>query len=81
MTSRTICKHSELDEHAEFKPVGCTDAKITDSKMASKMEFYGIFGSACGRKFNAKEHIKEHPEYKHWAPYLKDFPKYKWTRL
>ncbi len=81
MTSRTICKHSELDEHTEFKPVGCTDAKVTDSKMASKMEFYGIFGSACGRKFSAKAHIKRHPEYKHWSLFLKDFPKYKWTKL
>ena len=81
MTSRTICKHSELDEHTEFKPVGCTDAKVTDAKMAFKMSFYGIFGSACGRKFNAKEHIQNHPKYKHWAPFLKDFPKYKWTKL
>ena len=81
MTSRTICKHSELDEYTEFKPVGCTDAKVTDAKMAAKMEFYGIFGSACGRKFNAKEHIRNHPKYKHWAPYLKDFKKYKWTKL
>lgn len=81
MTSRTVCKHSELDEHTEFKPVGCTDAKVVDSKMASKMVFYGIFGSACGRKFNAKEHIKKYPKYKHWTPYLKDFPKYKWTKL
>jgi hypothetical protein len=81
MTSRTICKHSELDEHTEFKPVGCTDAKVTDTKMASKMGFYGIFGSACGRKFIAKEHIRKHPEYKHWAPHLKDIPKYKWTKL
>ena len=81
MTSRTVCKHSELDEHTEFKPIGCTDAKVTDAKMASKMSFYGIFGSACGRKFNAKAHIKQHPEYKHWAPFLKDIPKYKWTKL
>jgi hypothetical protein len=81
MTSRTICKHSELDEHTEFKPIGCTDAKVTDAKCAAKMEFYGIFGSACGRKFNAKEHIRNHPKYKHWAPYLKDFKKYKWTKL
>jgi len=81
MTSRTVCKHSELDEATDFKPVGCTDAKVTDAKMASKMSFYGIFGSACGRKFNAKEHIRNHPEYKHWAPHLKDFPKYKWTKL
>ena len=81
MTSRTICKHSELDEHTEFKPVGCTDAKVTDAKHAAKMEFYGIFGSACGRKFNAKEHIRNHPKYKHWAPYLNDFKNYKWTKL
>ena len=81
MTSRTICKHSESDIQSKFQPIGCTDAKVVDTEMALNMEFYGIFGSACGRKFSAKEHIKKHPEYKHWAPFLQDFPKYKWSKL
>ncbi len=81
MSSRTVCKHAELDEHTEFKPVGCTDAKVVDTKMASNMEFYGIFGSACGRKFNVKDHIHKYPKYKHWAPFLRNFPKCKWIKL
>ena len=81
MTSRTICKHSELDHFTDYKPVGCTDGKVVDSKMAKKMEFYGRFGSSCGRTFSAKTHIREHPQYKKWAPYLNDIPKHKWTRL
>ena len=81
MSSRNICKHSELDETTNFKPVGCTDGKVIDAKHAAKMEFFGLFGSSCGRKFDAKSHIRKHPEFKGWTPYLKDFPKYKWTKL
>ena len=81
MTSRTICKHAELDHITEYKPIGGTDGKVVDSKMANKMEFYGRFGSSCGRTFNVKTHLQQHPQHKKWAPYLKDIPKYKWVRL
>ena len=78
MNSRSICKHTELDaQHTNrppFYPFGCIDAKITNTKMARKLSFIGRFGSACGRDFNAAEHIKAHPDFKSWAPVLKDLP-------
>lgn len=80
-TSRTICKHSELDEKTNFKLVGCTDGKVVDSKLARTMNFYGRFGSSCGRTFNAKEHVKKYPIYTDWLPFVFNFEKYKWTRL
>ena len=83
MNSRTICKHSELDrEHTNrppFYPFGCIDAKITNTKMARKLSFIGRFGSACGRNFDASEHIRKYPDFKHWAPVLRDFPSQPYT--
>lgn len=78
MNSRSICKHTELDnEHTSrppHYPVGCTDIKITNTKMARKLSFIGRFGSACGRKFDASEHIKKYPIFKPWLQVLRDFP-------
>ena len=78
MNSRSICKHTELDaQHTNrpaFYPFGCTDAKITNTKMARKLSFIGRFGSACGRDFNAAQHIKSHPIFKSWTPFLRDLP-------
>ena len=78
MNSRSICKHTELDrEHTNrppFYPFGCIDAKITNTKMAKKLSFIGRFGSACGRDFDASEHIKANPVFKSWTPVLRDLP-------
>lgn len=77
-SSRTICRHCEDDES---KPKGCTDAKVTDSKMAKTMSFDGRYGSGCGRVFKVSPFIKAHPEYKKWASVMRDIKKYEWIRL
>lgn len=77
-SSRNICKHSEADLH---RFVGCTDGKVVDSKMASKMRFYGRFGSSCGRTLDIGEYVKKHPELAKWKPHLDDFVKHSWTKL
>ena len=82
----SVCKHTELDPHHSIKrpgyyPFGCIDGKITTTDLAKKMQFVARFGSACGRKFSAKDHIQKHPEYKSWKPFLSDFPKYPWTKI
>jgi hypothetical protein len=82
----SVCKHTELDPHHSPKrpgyyPFGCIDGKITTTDLAKKMQFVARFGSACGRKFSAKDHIEKHPEYKSWKPFLTDFPKYPWTKI
>jgi len=85
MDTLSVCKHTELDPHVSkrpgFYPFGCVDGKITTTDLAKQMQFIGRFGSACGRKFSAKEHIKKHPQYKSWAPFLSDFPRYPWTKF
>ena len=49
--------------------------------MAKKNEFWGRFGSGCGRKFSVKKHMREHPEYKHWQPFTEDFKGEKWIKI
>ena len=80
-SSRTICRHCELDETCDFKPKGCTDAKVTDSSMARTMAFHGRFGSGCGRVFKVSQFVKAHPEYKKWAAVMRDIKKHDWVRL
>lgn len=85
MNCRSVCKHLELEpevtNRTPFFPFGCTDGKVVNSEMAKKMSFYGIFGSSCGRIFNAKEHIKKHPEYNYFKDILKNFSKHNWIVL
>lgn len=83
---RSICKHSENQNSAPETKIepslfGSTDAKIVTSSMAKNMEFYGRFGSGCGRTFNISEFIKKHPKYKKWSPYVKNIPRYDWTTI
>jgi hypothetical protein len=77
--TRTICKHLEADHN--YYPFGCVDGKVINTAMAKKLEFWGRFGSACGREFLVKPFIKQHPEYKEWSNYLVDFPTTEWTRI
>lgn len=80
MNSKGICKHSELDPVNPY-PMGCTDGKVVDGKLAKKMAFIGRFGSCCGRTFQAKAFIKKNPRYKKWKPYLPDLPRTSWTLI
>ena len=83
MGARCICKHGELapDGKNPYHLYGCTDAKIVNSRMAKKLMFLGRFGSACGRPFSIKKHVKEHPEYKEWVNVIDEMPSYNWTTL
>jgi hypothetical protein len=84
MNSRSICKHCEHYPPIEgetIKPIGVTDGKIVNSKMAKKMQFLGRFGSSCGRIFNKLKFLREYPEYEKWSSYLTDFPRKEWVTL
>jgi hypothetical protein len=81
---RTICKHTENDAESKTHPFylhGCTDGKVTDSKMARELAFLARFGSACGRPFSIRDHIAKHPEYSVWEPYVEDFKPQPWTYI
>jgi len=72
--NNTICKHSEIVP-PKFKLFGTTDGKVTSTELAKNLNFFGRFGSACGkRNFSVKNHSK----YKH---YLRDIHKWNWTLL
>lgn len=84
--TRSICNHTENDiesspEKENHYLFGCTDGKVTDSSLARKLQFFGRFGSACGRKFSIKKHVKKYPQYKSWEPYVNDFKSYPWTLM
>lgn len=81
LSSRTICRHCEIDETCDYRPKGCTDAKVIDSAMARTMAFDGRFGSGCGRIFKVSTFIKAHPEYKNLAVAMRDIKGNDWVRL
>lgn len=87
MNSRGICKHLELEPEPEKKntkpyyPFGCTDAKIVNSVLASKLSFLGKMSCGCGEPFIVENYISQHPEYKHWGKVLQDRPKRKWVKI
>lgn len=82
---RSICRHTELEStpigsrHAHY-PFGTIDAKVVTTKMAEKMEFWGLWGSGCGhRDFHAADFVQSHPEYKEYANFLPNLPNRKWA--
>ena len=79
---RGICKHSELDAETGHKLYGATDAKVLDSRMAKSMNFWGIFGSGCGKRdFRVGDFVRQHPQYKPWGEVLEDIRPQNWTIL
>jgi len=81
--SRGICKHTYLDGTGPkpYYPSAAIDAKVVDSGLARKLNFWGRFGSSCGTAFNVKDYIKAHPEHAEWKPHLVNFPSRKWVKL
>lgn len=78
MSSRTICKHSDVDDLKKY-PGGAVDGKVLDSSTAKKMEFLGRFGSSCGHHFYSKPFMKQNPKYK--SAFLVDLPSYRWIKI
>ena len=75
-SNRTVCNHSY--EGVSQRPHGAQDGKVVDTDMAQKMEFWGIFGSSCGKAFSKKQYINEQPMNREWEPHLVDYPKGVW---
>lgn len=81
---RAVCVHAEFDgglKRNSYAMRGCTDCKVITADMAKDMAFYARFGAACGRTFSVKNHVKKHPKYKKWGAHVRDFKKYKWTKI
>lgn len=84
-SSRTICGHGHLDDGSvplswpAYRPAGAIDGKVVDSQMAKSWQLWAKWGSSCDISFNAKEFLKEHPQYEWLEGYLTDLPAEPWT--
>jgi hypothetical protein len=84
--SRSLCGHFELDPDpvggwpgAAFGPSGTFDGKVVDTKLAKQMSFAARWGAACGRAFDARRFLAEHPQFDWMAGVLESRPSQPWT--
>jgi hypothetical protein len=85
-STRTVDGHHELDpqqfgnaKKLPFTPGGSVDGKVIDRDLAKNMSFWARWGNSCGRPFNAKAFLKEHPQWRYLDGYLKDRPSQPWV--
>ena len=83
LNNNGICNHLYTDENEDIRfPHGAVDGKVVDSSMARKLQFWGIWGSSCGRAFRKEPFLKTNPSFRDWRKYLTDYPLHcKWTKL
>lgn len=74
-SSRTICGHYIYHE----APCGAMDGKVTTSDLASRMQFWAIWGAPCRTPFVAEEAIEENPQFLWLKGYLEDIPAGSWN--
>ena len=85
---RTLCGRTETVargipewDWGPYFPGGTVQAKVMDSSMASKMEFWAAMGNPAGIDFRAEPFLKEHPEYGWMRGLLKDMPSRAWSKF
>ena len=64
-----------------YYPGGTVSAKVTDSRLAAKMELIGAMGHPDGIGFNARAFLRAHPRYDWQKPLLQNLPSEPWTRF
>lgn len=64
---------------APFYPGGTVQAKVVDSRMASRMQFWAAMGNPCAGDFIAANFLKRHPEYQWMRGILRDMKSHPWT--
>jgi hypothetical protein len=85
---RSLCAHWEL-EHEPFQqwptvpndPSGTLDAKVVDSRMAGQMRFAARWGAACGMAFDARQFLRDHPQFEWMKDILQSRASYEWTEF
>ncbi|MHC1767251.1 MAG: C45 family autoproteolytic acyltransferase/hydrolase [Verrucomicrobiia bacterium] len=88
---RTLCGHTEIETafapgaaglwNLPFGHNGTVDAKVVDTAMAKRMAFAARWGSACGRAFDAKKYLQDHPQFDWLEGLLKDLPSEAWVEF
>ena len=62
-----------------FFPSGSCDGKCADATDIENLNMWGIFGRADDEPFDAKDFMKQHPEWNWQKGYLYDGPSQPWT--
>ena len=62
-----------------FFPSGSCDGKCADATDIENLNMWSIFGRADGEPFDAKDFMKQHPEWNWQKGYLYDGPSQPWT--
>lgn len=89
-SSRNICAHYDVDPqyyaddphgvwNVPFFPGGSCDGKCANATDIENLNMWGIFGRADGEPFDAKDFMKQHPEWNWQKGYLYDRPSQPWT--
>jgi hypothetical protein len=89
-SSRNICAHYDVDPqyyaddphgvwNVPFFPGGSCADKCADATDIENLNMWGIFGRADGEPFDAKDFMKQHPEWNWQKGYLYDRPSQPWT--
>jgi hypothetical protein len=86
-SERTLCGHVDLSPRGmgawqpAYGTAGAVQNKATDATMAAKLSFTAAAGHACGRDFNAAQHLAAHPELDWQKSELRDMKAYPWTEI
>jgi hypothetical protein len=82
---RTICGHIDKSSRGlpgwqgPFGAAGAVEAKVADAAMAEKLSFVAGAGHPCGIAFDAKKHMREHPDQAWQASSLEDVKANAWA--
>lgn len=63
----------------KYFPGGTVQAKVTEGRLAEKMQFWAAMGHPCAPDFIAAEFLKAHPEYEWMRGILRDLKTQPWT--
>ena len=63
----------------KFFPAGTVQAKVTDARMAAKMQMVAAMGHPCAPDFKAEPFLEAHPEYGWMRGLLIDMKTQPWT--
>ncbi len=80
---RTLCGHIDLSPRGvkgwwgPYGTAGAVQNKVMDASMAKSMKLSAAMGHACGRNFNARQHLEKYKEYD-WQKLMKDLPSSPW---
>jgi len=90
-TRKDEASERTLDGHVDLSPrgmqpwqppygnAGAVQNKAADAAMVSRMSFTAAAGHACGKNFQAQEHLQAHPEFDWEQGLLRDMDAFPWT--